>query len=183
LETPKKNADAGAFFVIRAKKNFAFERIYSEAVDKESGLKCDQTVRSKGFYAAKVYPVKFRRIKYFDPEHKVTYVYLTNHFEARAEQVVQLYVNRWKVELFFKWIKQHLRIKRFWGESANAVKTQIWIAICTFVLVAIWKQKSKSLQSMNELLQITSVSLLDKKPVNQLFNYIKYQKSDKDNSN
>jgi IS4 transposase len=135
----KKIADAGAFFVIRAKKNFAFERIYSEAVDKESGLKCDQTVRLKGFYAAKVYPGKLRRIKYVDPEHQVTYVYLTNHFEARAEQVVQLYVNRWKVELFFKWIKQHLRIKRFWGESANAVKTQIWIAICTFVLVAIWK--------------------------------------------
>jgi hypothetical protein len=179
----KKIADAGAFFVIRAKKNFAFERIYSEAVDKESGLKCDQTVRLKGFYAAKVYPDKLRRIKYVDPEHQVTYVYLTNHFEARAEQVVQLYVNRWKVELFFKWIKQHLRIKRFWGESANAVKTQIWIAICTFVLVAIWKQKSKSLQSMNELLQITSVSLLDKKPVNQLFNYLKYQKPDKGISN
>lgn len=149
-------------------------------MDKESGLKCDQTVRLKGFYAAKVYPDKLRRINYVDPELQVTYVYLTNHFEARAEQVVQLYVNRWKVELFFKWIKQHLRIKRFWGESANAVKTQIWIAICTFVLVAIWKQKSKSLQSMNELLQITSVSLLDKNPANQLFNYLKCQKSDKD---
>ena len=175
--------DAGAYFVIRAKKNMSFERIYSETVDKESGLRCDQTVRLKGFYAAKQYPEKLRRIKYLDSERQLTYVYLTNHFEAKATQIVQLYVNRWKVELFFKWIKQHLRIKRFWGESTNAVKTQIWIAICTFVLVAIWKKKSKSLQSMNELLQIISVSAFDKTPVNQLFNHLEYQKFDKTISN
>lgn len=179
----KKIHDAGAYFVIRAKKNMSFERIYSETVDKESGLRCDQTVRLKGFYAAKQYPEKLRRIKYLDSERQLTYVYLTNHFEAKATQIVQLYVNRWKVELFFKWIKQHLRIKRFWGESTNAVKTQIWIAICTFVLVAIWKKKSKSLQSMNELLQIISVSAFDKTPVNQLFNHLEYQKSDKTISN
>lgn len=116
--------DAGAYFVIRAKKNMSFERIYSETVDKESGLRCDQTVRLKGFYAARQYPEKLRRIKYLDSERQLTYVYLTNHFEAKATQIVQLYVNRWKVELFFKWIKQHLRIKRFWGESTNAVRTQ-----------------------------------------------------------
>jgi len=120
----KKIHDAGAYFVIRAKKNMSFERIYSETVDKESGLRCDQTVRLKGFYAARQYPEKLRRIKYLDSERQLTYVYLTNHFEAKATQIVQLYVNRWKVELFFKWIKQHLRIKRFWGESTNAVKTQ-----------------------------------------------------------
>ncbi|MCB9082443.1 MAG: IS4 family transposase [Lewinellaceae bacterium] len=179
----KKIHDASAFFVIRAKKNLAFERIYSAPVDKTTGLRCDQTGRLKGFYAARHYPGKLRRIKYVDPQHQVMYVYLTNHFEAKAAQIVHLYMNCWKVELFFKWIKQHLRIKRFWGESANAVKTQIWIAICTFVLVAIWKHKSKSLQSMNELLQITSVSIFEKKPVNQLFNNLRHQKSKDDPCN
>jgi hypothetical protein len=120
---------AGAYFVIRAKRNLSFERIYSSQVDKSSGLRCDQTVRLKGYYAAQGYPEKLRRVKYYDAENDITYVYLTNHFEAKASEVVALYVNRWKVETFFKWIKQHLRIKRFWGESANAVKTQIWIAV------------------------------------------------------
>jgi hypothetical protein len=160
---------AGAYFVIRAKRNLSFERIYSSQVDKSSGLRCDQTVRLKGYYAAQGYPEKLRRVKYYDAENDITYVYLTNHFEAKASEVVALYVNRWKVETFFKWIKQHLRIKRFWGESANAVKTQIWIAVSTFVLVAILKQNLKTLHSMNEMLQIISVSLFDKTPVNQLF--------------
>ena len=130
----------GAYFVIRAKRNLAFERIYSRKVDKSTGLRCDQTVRLRGYKASKNYPEKLRRVKFYDAEHKVTYVYLTNHFEAEPMQIVVLYLNRWKVELFFKWIKQNLRIKRFWGESPNAVKTQIWIAVCTFVLVAILKK-------------------------------------------
>lgn len=160
---------AGAYFVIRAKQNLSFERIYSSAVDKTSGLRCDQTVRLRGYCAALGYPEKLRRVKYYDAEKDITYVYLTNHFEVKASEVVALYLNRWKVETFFKWIKQHLRIRQFWGESANAVKTQIWIAVSTFVLVAILKQGLKTLHSMNEMLQIFSVSVFDKTPVNQLF--------------
>jgi len=159
---------AGAFFVIRAKSNLNCQRIYSGQVDKSTGLRCDQTVRLAGYYASKNYPDKLRRIKFYDAEHQLTYVYLTNHFEAVALQIVILYINRWKVEIFFKWIKQHLRIKRFWGETPNAVKTQIWIAVCTFVLVAILKREIKSPYTLNELLQIISVSVFDKTPVNQL---------------
>ncbi|MEM1219339.1 MAG: IS4 family transposase [Bacteroidota bacterium] len=161
---------AGAYFVIRAKDNLAFTRVYSRKVDKTTtGLKCDQTIRLTGYYASKNYPEYLRRVKYFDQEHQQRYVYLTNHFEAPAMQIVILYVNRWKVEIFFKWVKQHLRIKRFWGESPNAVKTQIWIAVCTFVLVAIWKYKFNFQHSLSEILQIISVSAFDKTPVNQLF--------------
>jgi hypothetical protein len=163
---------AGAYFVIRAKRNLAFERIYSRKVDKTTGLRCDQIVRLKNYYASKDYPEKLRRVKFYDAEHEVTYVYLTNHFEAEASQIVILYLNRWKVELFFKWIKQNLRIKRFWGESPNAVKTQIWIAVCTFVLVAILKKKLNSPHSLSEILQILSVSVFDKTPVNQLISKI-----------
>ena len=160
---------AGAFFVIRAKKNLAFERVYSRLVDKTTGLRCDQTIRLKGYQAALNYPDYMRRVKYFDATHQVTYVYLTNHFEAKPMEIATLYLNRWKVEIFFKWIKQHLRIKRFWGESPNAVKTQIWIAISTFVLVALLKHKLKNQHSLNEMLQILSVSAFDKTAVKQLF--------------
>jgi IS4 transposase len=159
---------SGAYFVIRAKKNLAFARVYSKQVDKTTGLRCDQTIRLTGHYAKQNYPEFLRRIKYYDKEYDKTYVYLTNHFEAPTMQIVVLYINRWKVEIFFKWIKQHLRIKKFWGESPNAVKTQIWIAVCTFVLVAILKHRLKSLHSLNEILQIMSVSAFDKTPVNQL---------------
>lgn len=159
---------AGAFFVVRAKKNLAFERLYSKPVDRSTGLRCDQTIRLKGHYAARDYPDYLRRVKYYDQEHEVTYVYLTNHFDAQSMEIATLYLNRWKVEIFFKWIKQHLRIKRFWGESANAVKTQIWIAVSTFVLVAIMKHRLKSPHSLNEILQILSVSAFDKTPVDQL---------------
>lgn len=160
---------AGAFFVVRAKKNLAFERVYSRPVDKSTGLRCDQTIRLQGYYAAADYPEHLRRVKYFDTEHEVTYVYLTNHFEAGPLEIATLYLNRWKVEIFFKWVKQHLRIKRFWGESPNAVKTQIWIAVSTFVLVAIMKHRLKISHSLNEILQILSVSAFDKTPVDQLF--------------
>lgn len=174
---------AGAFFVVRAKKNLAFERLYSKSVDRSTGLRCDQTIRMKGHYAARDYPDYLRRVKYYDQEHEVTYVYLTNHFDAQSMEIATLYLNRWKVEIFFKWIKQHLRIKRFWGESANAVKTQIWIAVSTFVLVAIMKHRLKSPHSLNEILQILSVSVFDKTPVDQLFMKIKTKNQQPPSSN
>lgn len=159
---------SGAYFVIRAKKNLAFKRVYSEQADKTTGLRCDETLRLIGHYAKQNYPEFLRRIKYYDKEHDKSYVYLTNDFEAPTMQVVVLYINRWKVEIFFKWIKQRLRIKKFWGGSPNAVKTQIWIAVCTFVLVTILKYRLKGLHSLNEISQIMSVSEFDKTPVNQL---------------
>jgi len=174
---------AGAFFVVRAKKNLAFERLYSSQVDKQTGLRCDQIIRLKTYKAATDYPEKLRRIKYYDVENDVTYVYLTNNFSVTATEVVSLYINRWKVETFFKWVKQHLRIKRFWGESANAVKTQIWVAVCTFVLVAIAKHQLKSLHSLNEMLQVISVSLFDKTPLNQLLNKSSLQNKIEENPN
>lgn len=160
---------AQSFFVIRAKANLRFVRHYSKPVDKTTGLVCDQIISLKNDKASKDYPEKMRRIKFYDAEHKKTYVYLTNHMDTDALQIVRLYINRWKVETFFKWIKQHLKIKVFWGESANAVKTQIWAAICTFVLVAMIKERGKIPHSMNSILQILSVCAFDKVPVNQLF--------------
>ena len=161
--------DSGAFFVIRAKKNMAFERLYSHPIDKSKGLRCDQTIRLANYKAALSYPEYLRRIKYFDKEHQRTLIFITNNFEIKAEQVALLYKYRWQIELFFKWIKQHLHIQVFWGESANAVKTQIWIALCTYVLVAILKKELAVSITMNEMLQILSVSPFDKTPVNQLF--------------
>lgn len=157
-----------AFFVSRAKENLAFVRLYSKKVDRTTGVICDQTIRLKNFYAQKDYPQYLRRIKYHDKELNKTFVFLTNHFDAKAIQIALLYKNRWQIELFFKWIKQHLKIKVFWGETPNAVKTQIWIAVCTYILVAILKEKLKIPQTMNEILQILSVSIFDKTPVNQL---------------
>lgn len=159
---------AGAFFVIRAKKNLAFRRVYSHKVDRSGGLRCDQTIRLSNYQAALAYPEYLRRIKYHDKEHGITLVFLTNNFEVGAEQIALLYKYRWQIELFFKWVKQHLDIQVFWGESANAVKTQIWIALCTYVLVAILKKELAISMSMNEMLQILSVSTFDKTPVNQL---------------
>jgi IS4 transposase len=169
---------AGAFFVTRAKSNFAARRLYSKEVDKEAGLRCDQTIRLKNYKAAKDYPAKLRRVKYYDEENDKTLIFLTNNFEVTALEIALLYKYRWQIELFFKWIKQHLRIKVFWGESSNAVKTQIWVAVCTFILVKILKDKFQILQSMNEILQILSVSIFDKIPVNQLFTKIGLQNPD-----
>ncbi len=172
-----------AYFVTRAKKNLAFVRIYSNAVDKSTGIKCDQTIRLKNFYAAAEYPEHLRRIKYYDEESNRTLVFLTNNFEIEAQQVAALYKSRWQIELFFKWIKQHLRIKVFWGESANAVKSQIWAGVCTYVLVAILKKKLDISMSMNEILQILSVSPFDKTPVNQLLSSENNRNSNTDNPN
>jgi len=161
---------AGSFFVTRAKSNTACERIYSKPVDKQSGLRCDQTVRLKIWQAKKDYPSYLRRVKYFDKEHDRTYVFLTNNFEITAMDVALLYKYRWRIELFFKWIKQNLKIKTFWGESENAVKTQIWIAVCTYLIAAIIKKELNIERNLYEILQILSVSVFDKTPLNQLLN-------------
>ena len=136
------------FFVTRAKTNMAFKRLYSRTVDKTKGLRCDQSIRVTGYYAKKHYPELIRRIKYYDEETDRTYVFLTNNFKYEALTVAQLYKERWKIELFFKWIKQHLRIKSFFGNSPNAVFSQIWIAICCYLLVAIVKKKINSEHSL-----------------------------------
>ncbi len=159
---------AKAFFVIRAKSNMKFKRLYSNPVDKSTGLKCDQTIRLTGSKSSSTYPDKLRRIKFYSETKRKTYVFLTNNFELDALTITLLYKNRWQIELFFKWIKQHLKIKKFWGQSENAVKTQIWIAVCTYLIVAIIKRQIKSDKSLYEILQILSVSAFDKTPVNQL---------------
>lgn len=159
---------AKAFFVIRAKKNLKFQRIYTHPIDKSTGLRCDQTIKLTGQKSALAYPDKLRRIKFYDESKPKTYVFLTNNFELDALTITKLYKNRWRIELFFKWIKQHLKIKKFWGQSENAVKTQIWIAVCTYLLVAILKKQLNLEASLYEILQILSVSLFDKTPVNQL---------------
>ena len=159
---------AKAFFIIRAKSNLKFQRVYSKKVDKSLGLICDQTIKLTGVKTSKDYPQHLRRIKYHDKELQKTFVFLTNNFDLEAIVIAKLYKNRWQIELFFKWIKQHLKIKKFMGESENAVKTQIWIAICTYLLVAIAKKMCKSELSLYQILQILSVSAFDKTPLNQL---------------
>ena len=160
---------AGAYFITRAKKNLDFERMYSAKVDKATGLKCDQTIKLKGYYPSRDYPEKIRRIKYYDAETGKTLTFLSNNFEITALEVTMLYKHRWFIETFFKWIKQHLKIKSFWGRSINAVKTQIWIAISVYVIVLIVKKKLKLKQSIYEILQILSINIFDKEPINQLF--------------
>ncbi len=168
FERSYKIDQAKAFFVIRAKKNLKFQRIYTHPIDKSTGLRCDQTIKLTGQKSALTYPGKLRRIKFYDESKPKTYVFLTNNFELDALTITQLYKNRWRIELFFKWVKQHLKIKKFWGQSENAVKTQIWIAVCTCLLVAILKKQLNLEASLYEILQILSVSLFDKTPVNQL---------------
>jgi len=157
-----------AFFVTRAKNNFRFQRIYSHPVDKSTGLMCDQTIRLSGFYAARDYPDKLRRIRYVDQETGKTLVFLTNCFTLEALEIATLYKCRWQVELFFKWIKQHLRIKAFFGTSENAVKTQIWIAVSIYVMVAIIKKQLKLELSLYTILQILSVTLFEKVSILQV---------------
>lgn len=169
---------ASAFFVTRAKTNLAFKRLYSKKVDKTLGLRCDQTIKLTTHYSSKAYPEKLRRVKFHDQEQRKTYVFLTNNFEITAMEVALLYKHRWKIELFFKWIKQHLKIKTFWGESENAVKTQIWIAVCTYLMVAIAKKELKIERNLYEILQIISVSIFDKTQLNQLLNECSLQNSE-----
>lgn len=157
-----------AYFVIRAKNNLNFRRIYSTKVDKALSLKCDQVIKLTGSRTSKLYPKKLRRVKYWDEENKLLLVFLTNNFELDAIVICMLYKMRWQIELFFKWIKQHLRIKAFWGYSPNAVKTQVWIAVCTYLFVALLKKQLKSSLSLYEITQIISVSTFDKTPLNEL---------------
>jgi len=159
---------AKAFFIVRAKTNFQFRRVYSHPIDKATGLKCDQTILVSGFYTAKDYPEKLRRIKFYDRETDKTLTFITNNFSLPALTICQLYKGRWKVELFFKWIKQHLRIKSFFGTSENAVKTQIWIAISIYVLIAIVKKLLKIDIPLYTFLQILSVTLFEKVHILQL---------------
>ena len=164
-----------AYFVIRAKSNIKFQRMYSLKVDKASGVICDQIGKLTGFYISKDYPEKIRRVKFYDDETKRTFVFITNNFELTANQVALLYKNRWQVELFFKWIKQHLKVKSFWGTSENAVRIQIYTAIITYCLVAIIGCELNLERSTYEILQIIGISLLDKTPVNELFARIDYK--------
>jgi hypothetical protein len=166
---------AAAFFIIRSKANTRMRRLYSQAVDKSCGLRCDQIVVPAGFYPAKNYPGKLRRIKFYDQDQKRHLVFLTNHFKLPALLVAELYRYRWKVELFFKWIKQHLRIKAFYGTSENAVKTQIWIAICVYVLVAIIKKQLKIELSLYTILQILSLTSFEKISLLQLLTENEYR--------
>ena len=164
-----------AYFVVRAKSNLNFERMYSRQVDKSKGVMCDQVGKLKGFYVSKQYPEKIRRVKFHDAEFNRTFVFLTNNMELTAEQVALLYKNRWQVELFFKWIKQHLKIKSFWGTSENAVRIQIFCAISAYCLVAIIGYDLKINRSTYEILQILGISLLDKTPVKELFTNVDYK--------
>ena len=159
---------AGSFFVIRAKSNFKFRRLYSLPVDRTQGLICDQLIELVVFYSHQGYPERLRRIRYRDPESGKTLVFLTNHLALSALTVCELYRSRWQIELFFKWIKQHLRIKRFFGTSENAVKTQIWIAVASYVLVAIVRKRLKIELSLHAMLQILSVTPFEKAPLIQL---------------
>jgi hypothetical protein len=158
---------AGAFFVTRAKSNMDAHRVYSAPTDRTTGIVCDQTIALDGHYTSRSYPEHLRRIRFRDPESGKTLVFITNQFGLPATTICALYKSRWQVELFFKWIKQHLRIKRFFGTSENAVKTQIWIAVSVYVLVAIVKKRLNLDASLYTLLQILSVTLFEKMPINQ----------------
>jgi len=168
-----------AWFVVRAKSNMKFNRMYSRKVDKETGVLCDQIGKLSGIQAPKQYPGKIRRIKFYDAETKKTFVFLTNNTDLTALQIAFLYKNRWQVELFFKWIKQHLKIKSFWGITENAVRIQIYSAIITYCLVSIVGAELNIDRSTYEILQIVGISLLDKTPINELFTNTDY-KNDKD---
>jgi hypothetical protein len=156
------------FFVTRAKSNTRFRRLYSHPVDKSTGLICDQTIVLTGTKSKKEYPDKLRRIRFKDPKTLKTLVFLTNNFTLPPLVIAKLYKSRWQVELFFKWIKQHLRIKKFFGTSVNAVKSQIWIAVSVYVLVAILKKKLHLQESLYTILQILSVTIFEKSPIYQL---------------
>jgi len=166
---------SSAFFVVRAKDNLQFQRMYSNKVNKNNGVLLDQIGKLTGFYVSKKYPEKLRLIKFYDEETDNELEFLSNNFDLKAEEIAQLYKYRWKVELFFKWIKQHLKIKSFWGTSQNAVKIQVYSAIIAYCLVALVRNKLKVDRSIYEILQILSISLLDKTPLNELLTNQNYK--------
>ena len=166
-----------AWFVVRAKSNLKFNRMYSKEVNKTTGVLCDQIGKLSGVKTSKQYPEKIRRVKFYDAETKKTFVFITNNMDLNALHIALLYKNRWQVELFFKWIKQHLKIKSFWGTTENAVRIQIYSAIITYCLVSIVGAELKVELSTYEILQIAGVSLLDKTPVDELIKKIDYKNS------
>lgn len=174
---------AKANFVVRAKSNIKFKRMYSRKADKANGIKYDQIGKIMGFYSSKDYPEKIRKVKYYDSDTKKTLVFLTNNFKLSANDIALLYKQRWQVELFFKWIKQHLKVKTFWGRSENAVRVQINVAIITYCLVAIVAKELKINRSNYEILQILSASLLDKTPLNELLMKSDYNNVNEQNTN
>ena len=166
---------SSANFVVRAKSNLKFRRMYSNKVNKDNGVLLDQVGKLTGFYVSKSYPEKLRRIKFYDEETDNDLMFLSNNLDLMAEEIAQLYKYRWKVELFFKWIKQHLKVKSFWGTSLNAVKIQVYSAIIAYCLVALVRNKLKVDRSTYEILQILSISLLDKTPLNELLTNQNYK--------
>jgi hypothetical protein len=166
---------SSAFFVTRAKDNMNYRRLYSHQKDISAGIIYDQTIMLNNHYASKDYPEKIRRIKFRDEQTGRILIFLTNNFHLKAADIAQLYKHRWKIELFFKWIKQHLKIKSFWGQTENAVKTQIWIAVSVYVLVAIAKKRFMLKQSLYEILQVLSISIFERMPINQLFQQTQLQ--------
>ncbi len=156
------------FFVIRAKTNLQFRRLYSHHIDNSTGLRCDQTITLTGINSSKEYPDKLRRIKYFDSDNNLYLTFLTNNFMLPAQTVAKLYKCRWQIEIFFKWIKQHLRIKSFYGTSENALKTQIWIAVSVYVLISIIKKRLDLQLNFYTILQIFSVTAFEQLPIIQI---------------
>ena len=171
------------FFVTRLKSNTNYRRLFSAKVDKTKGVLCDQTIKLKNHYAKNNYPARLRRIKYFDKESNVLFDFVTNNFELEAIEIAQLYKHRWQIELFFKWIKQHLKIKSFWGYTENAVRIQIYTAIITYLTVALMKETLRIKHTNYEILQILSITLLNKTQLNQLFQPIYQQNFKELNSN
>jgi IS4 transposase len=175
--------EAGSFFVTRGKANLKAERRYSHPVDRSTGLICDQTIVLTGFYSHKGFQTPLRRIRFKDPKTGKRLIFLTNNFALSALTITDLYRCRWQVELFFKWIKQHLRIKQFYGTSENAVKTQIWIAVSVYVLVAIVKKRLDISASLYEMLQILSLTMFEKNSLNTLLSTVGADQNDTDFSN
>ena len=173
----------GAFFITRCKDNMDYRRLYSRAANKNNGIIYDQIIMLSGYYTMNHYPEKLRRIKFIDPSNGLVLIFLTNNMHHAAEDIAQLYKHRWKIELFFKWIKQHLKIKSFWGQSENAVQTQVWIAVSVYVLVAIAKKKFMLKQTLYEILQILSISIFERMPINQLFQLTQLQYFKEQNHN
>src|SRR6056297_309962 len=164
----------GSYFVTRAKNNMRFKRMYSKPIDKNTGVQCDQIGKLETYYAKKDYPDKIRRIKYFDQDNNRVFVFITNNFDLEPLEIAALYKKRWEVELFFKWLKQHLKIKSFWGVTLNAVKTQMYCAIIAYCLVAIVGYKLKVERTIYEILQILSISLLDKSSIREVLTKSEY---------
>ena len=159
----------GAFFVIRAKENLRFKVVRSRQIDKSSGFRCDQTIKLLIYKSNKQYPKKLRRIKYYDQQKDLMLVFLTNNFDVEALDVAAIYKNRWQIEIFFRWVKQNLQIKTLWGQSENAVKTHLWIAISSYLIVAYLKHLLRSPYSVYEMIQILGISAFAKTPINELF--------------